>query len=102
MTVNPAHQLSAARTAHAVARQTFDAQLAQVRADLEARGIGGRIADTIGETAATVMDEAVDVANENRLVIAGTLAALTAWFLRRPIIRFASGVFDEVKERISQ
>ena len=82
----PAWQLAEARTRRNAARAAFDTRLAQVRDDLEARGIGGRIADKLGEDARAGLDEALDVARESKLVIGGTIAALALWFLRNPII----------------
>lgn len=74
--------LEQAKAARNAAHQAFSRQLTQVREDLAARGVGGRIADRAGEAIA----EAAEVANENRGVIAGTVAALAVWFLRGPII----------------
>lgn len=85
-------QLSEARQARDRARKLFDARLASVRSDLEARGIGGRIADRIGEEARDAFDEALDVAKESKGVIAGTVAALALWFLRHPIIAWVEGL----------
>jgi hypothetical protein len=81
-----------ARDARNAAREAFDARLRQVRRDLQARGVGGRIADKIGEEARDALDEAIDVASESKGVIAGTIAALALWFLRHPIIAWADGL----------
>ena len=97
-----ATQLATARSAQMIARQRFDTDLSQVRADIAAHGVGGRIADSVTHTAAGVMDEAIEVANENRMIVAGTVAALIAWILRRPLMRLASAVYDDVKERITE
>lgn len=64
----------------------FDSRLAQVKLDLEARSIGGRVADEVVDRAKLVFDEGVDVAQEHPGVIAGTIAALVLWILRNPII----------------
>jgi len=74
--------LEQAKIARNAAHDAFQQQLAQIRADLAARGIGGRIADRAGEA----MVDAAEVANENKGIIAGTFAALVVWFLRGPII----------------
>jgi hypothetical protein len=73
-------------------KQTFDANMAQVKLDLEARGIGGRIADEVVDRAKIVFDEAADIANEHPGVIGGTIAALVLWILRNPIL----GWLDEL------
>lgn len=68
------------------AKLTFDARLAQVKLDLEARGIGGRIADEVADRAKLVFDEAAGVVEEHPSVIGGTIIALVLWVLRNPII----------------
>jgi len=67
------------------AKTTFDARLAQVKLDLEARGIAGRVADEVAEHAKLVLDEAADVAQEHPGVIGGTIAVIMLWFLRQPL-----------------
>lgn len=94
MTVDAGIQLAAAKRAREAAHSAFETQLAQVRADLAARGIGGRVADRVSETAAKVADEAIVVADENKGVIAGTIAALVAWCLRKPIGRGVSQLVE--------
>ena len=66
------------------------ADLAQLSRDLEARGIGERIKDRASEGAHEAFDHAVEVASEHKGVVAATLLALVAWFLRGPI----GGLFD--------
>jgi len=104
--VNKAERLlDDARDQRDSARARFDARLAIVRADLEARSVGGRIADKIGEEARDALDEAIDVAKESKGVIAGTIAALALWFLRHPIIAWAEeliGVETPEKENSSE
>lgn len=68
------------------ARQGFDSRVASVKADLAARGIGGRIADRASQQARDAYDEAMAVAAESKGIIAGTLAALAVWLLRGPIV----------------
>lgn len=82
--------LEQAKIARNAAHDAFQLQLAQVREDLSARGIGGRIADRAGEALA----DAAEVANENKGIIAGTLAALAVWFLRGPIISLLARLWE--------
>ena len=89
-----AARLAQARQARDKARAGFDARLGQVRRDLDARGLGGRIAGKIGEDARDAFDQALDVASESKGVIAGTVAALALWFLRHPIIAWAEGLIS--------
>lgn len=79
-------QLSASKAARDAAKVSFDARLAQVRLDLEARGVAGRIADEVADRAMLVLDEAADVVEEHPTVIGGTIVALMLWILRNPII----------------
>lgn len=63
-----------------------EADVAMLRNDLAARGVGERIKDKVGEEAHEVWDQARDVAGEHKGVVAGTLLAVLAWFLRAPIV----------------
>lgn len=81
-----ARNVVVARTRRNSVRNDFDTRLMQVRTDLEARGVGGRIADRVSEEARETFDEAVDVAAESKTIIAGTIAALVLWFMRNPIM----------------
>ncbi len=81
-----ARQVVANRAARDAARATFDAHYRELRADIEQRGIGGRIADEALEQARGVFDEAVAVAEAHPAAIGGTMAALALWLLRNPII----------------
>lgn len=86
-----ARLLEQAKATRNAAHDAFQSQLAQVREDLAARGVGGRIADWTGEAAA----DAVDLASEHKGLVAGTFAALAAWFLRRPIIGLVSQLWSD-------
>lgn len=84
------------------ARAAFDAQLQQVKDDLAARGVGGRIADRVGQEALMALDHTLEIAGESKGVIAGTLAALALWLLRNPIIALVTGLFDTGEEKDSE
>ena len=76
----------------------FSADLALVRSDLKERGIGGRLADRIGESTMDMVDEAADYAEANRGKVAAGLAAIVLWFARGPILdglRLLFGKDDE-------
>jgi hypothetical protein len=94
-----ANRLEHAREARNSARAAFDARLGKVKSDLETRGVGGRIADKIGEEASDAFDQALNVAKESKGVIAGTVAALALWFLRHPIIAWADGLIEGGKQK---
>lgn len=82
-------QLAQDRANRDAARAVFDARLTRVRGGLAERGVGARIMDDTLDRARAGADEAVAVARENRLVVAGTVLALAAWMLRRPLARLA-------------
>lgn len=64
----------------------FKADLALVRADLDERGIGKRVADRLGEGTAELLDDAVDYAEGNKGKVAAGVAAVILWFARGPIL----------------
>jgi hypothetical protein len=68
------------------ARALVEADIAQLRASLAERSIPSRIADRIGEGATDVLDEAVEVADDNKGVIAALVGAIVLWFARHPIL----------------
>ena len=80
------------------ARAMFDARLSQVRADLEARSVGGRIADKALDETRTALGEAAAIARESKGVIAATLGALLLWAFRGPLLDAVLGwLGDEQK-----
>ena len=83
---NAADRLAKDRTTREAALTAFNANLAQVRTDLEARGIGGRIADQASMEVRAGIDEALAIADDNKGIVAATIAALALWFLRIPLI----------------
>jgi hypothetical protein len=58
-----------------------------LREDLEERGLGARVAHRVSEEAQQVWLHTLDVAAAHRGVVAMTVLALVAWFLRGPIAR---------------
>lgn len=82
--------LSEARAQRDSARKLVRDDIARLKGDLAEQPIPERVAETAKQEAAELATTTLEVANENRLVIAGTLAALVAWFARRPLIRLAN------------
>ena len=76
----------------------FQADLALIRADLTERGVGGRIADRIGEASMDMVDEAVDYAEENKGKVAAGIAAIVLWFARGPILDLLGGLIGDEDE----
>lgn len=66
-----------------------------VRADLKRRGVGARLADRIGEGASDVLDEAVEVADTHKGVLATLIAAVILWFARNPILALFADPDDD-------
>ena len=89
-----ADRLAQAKVARDTARAGFDERLALVKHDLEVRSIGGRIAHRATEDAKAVFDEAQSLAGEHRGLIGGTIAALTLWIFRNPLLSLADRAID--------
>lgn len=81
-----ARQLMSDRAARDAAKAEFDTHYALIKADLQERGLGGRIADEAMEQARALFDEAIIVVEEHPGAVGGTLAALVLWLFRNPII----------------
>ena len=64
----------------------FKADLALVRADLDERGLGKRVADRLGKSTMEMLDEAADYAEGNKGKVAAGIAAVILWFARGPIL----------------
>lgn len=92
MTATAERKVLADKALRNQAKLSFDTRLAQVKLDVEARGVAGRVADEAVEKAKVVFDEAAEVAQEHPGVIGGTIAALMLWILRNPIV----GWLDEL------
>ena len=91
---DPFKQLAEDRTVRNAAWEVFENDWAHIRGDLDARGVAGRIADKAGDEAREIFDTAVAVADENRTVVGGTVAALLLWLLRNPLIDLVRRLFD--------
>jgi hypothetical protein len=93
-----AHQLEIDRAARDAARSAFDARYHAIKADMEERGIGGRIVDETMEQAQDVLDGAVDVVESHPGVIGGTIAAVVLWFLRNHIMQWLEELIGHESE----
>ncbi len=90
-------QLLAARATRNAAKAAFDERSAQVKGDIETRGIGGRIADRLSDEARKGAEQAIEVASESKLIVAAVVGAFTLWFLRHPIIAWIDELRDDKK-----
>jgi hypothetical protein len=95
-------QLETDRATRDAARAAFDARYGAIKADMEERGLAGRILDETMEQARSALDEAVDVAEGHPAVIGGTIAALVLWFLRNPVIAWIGGRLDPAAKRTKE
>ena len=91
-------RLSKDRAQRNAARHSFDADLAQVKADLSARGIGGRIKHGVIQKADEAVISAIAVANENKPIVAGTIALLLVWLFRNPLGKLLGRLFGHKPE----
>ena len=88
-----ARRLREDRTQRTAARRLVDVQLAQVKADLVARGIGGRIKDSVVQQADEVVAVGIAVARENKPIVLGTIGLLLVWLFRNPLGRLLGRLF---------
>ena len=93
-------RLSQDRTQRRAARQLVDVQLTQVKADLSARGIGGRIKHSVIQQADDAVAAGIAVARENKPVVAGTIGLLLVWFFRNPLGKRLGRLFGHTPETI--
>ena len=79
-------QLKEDRALRDAAIALLKADIAHLRADLAGKGFGERIVDRINEGAVDLFEEAVELADNNRGVLATLIGAVLLWFARNPII----------------
>ena len=91
-------RLSADRAQRSAARRLVDVQLAQVKADLAARGIGGRIKDSAIQQADEAVATGIAVARENKPIVAGTIGLLLVWLFRNPLGKLLGRMFGHTPE----
>lgn len=80
-------RLAEDRRVRGAARANFDAGLSQVKADLGARSVPGRVADKARNEATQAMATGLEVASESKGIIAAVLAGIGLWLFRAPLLR---------------
>ena len=85
-------RLAEDRANRKVARGLFDSRLTQVKADLAARSVPGRIKAKATDEMAKGIEQGVTIAKESKGIIAGTVAALALWFFREPLWALGKGL----------
>jgi len=88
-------QLAEDRALRDAALRLFKADLALVRGDLAARGVGQRAADRVGDAALDTMDEAVDYAKEHKGQVAAGISAILLFLFRGPLLDALASLFDD-------
>ena len=88
---DPLRKMIEDRAVRDAAMALVKADLAHLRNDLTTRGLGARFMDRVAEGANDVLDEAVDVAENNRGVLITLVAAIVLWFSRNPIMALFTG-----------
>lgn len=76
------------RRTRKAARAVFDAGLSQVKSDLGARSIPGRIADKARHEATEAVATGLEVASESKGIIAAVIGAIGLWTFRAPVLRW--------------
>ncbi len=85
-------EVLAHRASRDAAKATFDRRYQAIRADMDERGIAGRILDETVEKAVDVFDEAVDLVGEHPAMAGGTLAAFALWIFRTPLLAWVENL----------
>ena len=101
-------RLAADRANRNAARKLVDGHIEQVKADLAARSVGGRVVAKVKGDALDLADQALAVAKDSKGIIAGAIGALALWTFRDRVIGLfkpatvqddpASADFDEPTE----
>jgi hypothetical protein len=77
------------------ARGLFDTRLAQVKADLAARSIPGRVKAKAQGEVFKALDTGLDVAKESKGIIAATAGAVLIWAFRAPLLGALRGLLGQ-------
>ena len=85
-------RLAADRANRNAARKLVDGHIAQVKADLVARSVGGRVAAKVKDDALDLADQALAVAKDSQGIIAGAIGALALWTFRDQVVHAISGL----------
>lgn len=89
--------LAVNRAKREAALAAFTDRLEGIKADLAARSVGARMADTVKEGTSEALDAGLDVAKERKGLIAGTFGALLLWIFREPLFTAAAGLVARIR-----
>lgn len=82
----PDQRLQHDRALRDAALRLVKADLALVRGDLAARGVGTRVADRVGDAALETLDDTVAYAQGHRGQVAAAITALVLFLFRGPLL----------------
>lgn len=71
------------------------ADIAHIRGDLSTKGFGTRIFDRVTEGASDILEEAVEIAGDNKGILGVVVAAVLIWVASSPLAALLSDVDDE-------
>ena len=91
----PAERLQHDRALRDAALRLVKADLALVRGDLAARGVGTRVADRVGDAALETLDDAVAYAQGHRGQVAAGITALLLFLFRGPLLDSLAALIAE-------
>ena len=91
--------LARQREARDRARAGFATRLNKLREEMTPDAIAGRLIEDRTYKTQGVVGQAMEIANDNRGVVAGTVAALAMWAARRPMGRGLSALVSRIARR---
>lgn len=80
------------------AHEVFDTQKELVKADFDAASIGQRAVNRLVEDGRYLAEEAGEAANRHKVALSAGALALTGWFLRKPLIAFATSLLGNSED----
>lgn len=81
----PKQRMMEDRALRDAAKAVVREDLAHLRGALRSRGIGERIADRVTDGFTDLFEEGLEVADNNRGIVATVIAAFVLWFARHPL-----------------
>ncbi|HMO68882.1 MAG TPA: hypothetical protein PKE25_09565, partial [Novosphingobium sp.] len=82
--------IAAARARRDAARAALDARIARFKPP----ALRARAVETARNEALGALETGLDVARESKGIIAGVIAALALWFMRRPLVAWLEALLD--------
>jgi hypothetical protein len=95
----PDPQLDDQRAARDRARAEFSRRLASAKVDLAPAALKRRVVAEAQQTTLSVAQQAIEIANDSRGVVAATASALLIWLARKPIMAGAGKLVQRYQAR---